>query len=113
MASNACCMGSATPCSFRRIRESYLRHSGPVRDRSLQASPTKCLIILPSTMAHVGRWFLGALLIVLLGATSVVLLQSRHSYLTEVRQLAAAGPRQDRTTSRGDLLVVIPTSNDR
>ena len=73
----------------------------------------KCLTIISSAMAHVGRWLLGALLIIVLGATSVVLLQSRHSYLIEVRQLAAAGPRQGRKISRGDLLVVIPTSSDR
>ena len=68
-------------------------------------------------MAQVGRWLLVALCIIVLGATSAVLLQSWYSHLVEVRQLTeldvAESPRQSRLVSRGDLLVVIPTSIER
>ena len=68
-------------------------------------------------MAQVGRWLLVALCIIVLGATSAVLLQTWYSHVVEVRQRTgldiAESPRQGRTISRADLLVVIPTSIER
>ena len=70
-----------------------------------------------NSMAQVGRWLLVALCIIVLGATSAVLLQTWYSHVVEVRQRTgldiAESPRQGRTISRADLLVVIPTSIER